>query len=367
MIRFVDLGRQYNAIKPEVDAAMQAVLDRTAFILGEPVSTFEREFAEYCGTKYCVGVANGTDALEIALAAMDVGPGDEVIVPANTFIATALGASHLGAKVVPVDVDPVTKLLTADTVFPAITDRTKVIIAVHLFGKPVDLDPLLALAKSRGIFVLEDTAQAHGARYKGRRVGSFGAASAFSFYPGKNLGAYGDGGAITTNDDDIARRVRLLRDLGQERKYVHVIKGYNSRLDGLQAAVLSVKLRHLDAWNERRREIAKIYDEEFARAGIATNSASPGESVHHLYCIEVDDRDAVIAALDRESIGCGIHYPTPIHLHEAYADLGLNEGAFPISERWAKRTLSLPMYAELTNEEIDHVVAAVKAAVAVSV
>jgi dTDP-4-amino-4,6-dideoxygalactose transaminase len=367
MVRFVDLGRQYQSIKAEVDAAIAGVFERTAFILGEPVASFEREFAAYCEAKHCIGVANGTDALQIALAALDVGSGDEVIVPANTFIATALGASHLGAKVVPVDVDPVTNLMTAETLETAITPRTKVVIPVHLFGKPVDIDPILKLCAAKNIRVLEDTAQAHGARYKGKRVGGLGDISAFSFYPGKNLGAYGDGGAIVTNDDALAQRVRLFRDLGQQQKYVHVLKGYNSRLVGLQAAVLSVKLRKLDGWNERRRELAGRYDAAFVQAGIKTNSVSPGEAVFHLYCIEVDDRERVMKSLDEEKIGYGIHYPTPIHLHDAYRDLGYGEGSFPVSEAWSKRTLSLPMFAEMTDDELDRVVEAVKRAVAVPV
>lgn len=367
MIRFVDLGRQYKSIEAEVRPAMDAVLNNTAFILGSPVEAFEREFAAYCGVEHCIGVANGTDALAIACAALDVGPGDEVIVPANTFIATALGASHLGAKIVLVEADETTNLITAEGIAKAITPRTKVVIPVHLFGKPVDIAPIVELCSSKGIAVLEDTAQAHGARYKGKRAGSFGTVSAFSFYPGKNLGAYGDGGAIATNDAALAKKIRLLRDLGQERKYVHTVKGYNSRLDGLQAAVLSVKLRHLDAWNARRREIAARYDKLFAEMGVKTNSASSGESVHHLYCIEVDDRDAVTPILDERKIGWGIHYPTPMHMHPAYADLGYREGDFPLAERWSRRTLSLPMFAEMTDEEVDRVADAVRSAVTVGV
>ena len=367
MIRFVDLGRQYAAVGQEVRASMDDVLEKGAFILGEPVAAFEREFAAYCGVDYCVGVANGTDALTLALGAMDVGPGDEVIIPANTFIATAFAISDVGATVVPVDVDPDTKLVTADLIAERITDRTAAVVPVHLFGKPVDIAPILQLCDARGIPVLEDAAQAHGARYRGGRAGSFGIAAAFSFYPAKNLGAYGDGGAIATSNEAIARKLRLLRDLGQERKYIHVVKGFNSRLDGLQAAVLSVKLRHLDAWNARRAEIAARYDRRFAEMGIRTNSACAGESVHHLYCIEVDDRDAILGALETASIGFGIHYPTPIHLHRAYADLGYRAGDFPVSEAWSKRTVSLPMFAELTDGEVDRVADVVRSAVTVGV
>lgn len=364
MIKFVDLGRQYESVKPEVDAALQKVLDTTAFVLGPNVQRFEGEFAAYCSAHYCIGVANGTDALTIALEAMGVSHGDEVIVPANTFIATALAVSHVGARVVPVDVDPVTKLITAEQVEPAITERTKAVIPVHLFGKPVDMDPLLVLCRDRGILVLEDGCQAHGARYKGRRVGALGDAAAFSFYPGKNLGAYGDGGAITTSDATLADRIRLIRDLGQKQKYVHVIKGRNSRLDALQAAILSAKLPHLDSWNERRRAHAARYDQLFAERGIATNSQSSGESVQHLYCIAVDNREDLMKVLDDRGIGCGIHYPTPIHLHEAYRELGFMEGAFPVSERWSNQTLSLPMFAELTDAEVDEVVDTVSSAAA---
>lgn len=367
MIRFVDLGRQYQEIKPEVDQALQTVLDTTAFVLGPPVANFEREFAAYCGAKHAIGVANGTDALTIALRAIGVGPGDEVILPANTFIATALAVSHVGATVVPVDVDPQTNLVTAETIEPAITAKTKAVIPVHLFGKPVDLDPILALCAPRGIAVLEDACQAHGAAYKGKRTGSLGTAAAFSFYPGKNLGAYGDGGAITTNDEQLAAKIRLLRDLGQKQKYVHVVKGFNSRLDALQASVLSVKLRHLDRWNAARRKHAAKYDELFAEAGVRTNSAAPGESVVHLYCIYADDRDALMKHLDAKGIGCGIHYPTPIHLHEAYRELGYAEGAFPVSEAWSRKTLSLPMFAEMTDEEIETVAEAVATGITLAV
>lgn len=364
MIRFVDLGRQYQSIKPEVDAAIHDTLDATAFVLGPLVQRFEQEFAEYCGARYCIGVGNGTDALTIALEAFGISKGDEVIVPANTFIATALAVSHVGAKVVPVDVDAETKLITARHIEVAATPRTKAVIPVHLFGKPVDMDPIMDFCRAREILVLEDACQAHGARYNGKRVGSLGDAAAFSFYPGKNLGAYGDGGAITTNDPALAERMRLIRDLGQQKKYVHVVKGRNSRLDALQAAILSVKLPRLDEWNAMRRRHAARYDALFKEAGIQTNSECAGESVHHLYCIAVDDRESLMSSLDKLGIGHGIHYPTPIHLHEAYRDLGYSEGAFPVSEAWSQRTLSLPMFAELSNDEVEEVAAAVSAGIA---
>jgi dTDP-4-amino-4,6-dideoxygalactose transaminase len=284
-------------------------------------------------------------------------------VPANTFIATALAVSHVGAVVVPVDVDPKTNLMAAELVSERITPRTAAVIPVHLFGKPVEMDPLLSLCGKHGVAVLEDACQTHGAMYDGRRAGSFGVAAAFSFYPGKNLGAYEDGGAIVTSDDALAAKIRLLRDLGQERKYVHTVLGFNSRLDGLQAAILSAKLPHLDAWNEKRRAIAERYDREFVRAGIKTNSACAGTSVQHLYCVRVPGRARVTEALDATSIGYGIHYPTPIHLHAAYADLGYSAGAFPVSEKWSEQTLSLPIYAELTGEEVDRIIDVVTTAV----
>lgn len=356
-VPFVDLRRQYETIKEEIDAAVLDVIRNSAFILAEPTRTFEEQFAAFCGTKHCIGVANGTDALQLALTAMAIGPGDEVIVPANTFIATALAVSHVGATVVPVDVDASTKLIDGAHIASAITRKTAAVIPVHLFGKPVAMEPIRKLCDAKGIAILEDAAQAHGARCGNARVGTFGNAAAFSFYPGKNLGCYGDGGAIVTDSDDIAVSVRRLRDLGQTRKYIHAVKGYNSRLDGIQAAVLSVKLQRLDTWNARRRQLAKRYDALLQTKNVATNSSSPaGESVQHLYCVEVEGREDVVRMLEEAGIGHGIHYPTPIHRHEAYADLGYPEGAFPVSEAWCQRTLSLPMFAELEEEEMDRVV-----------
>jgi len=364
MIPFVDLGRQYKSIKADVDDAIHGILESGTFVLGAPVQKFELEFAQYCGVRHTVGVGNGTDALAIALQAMGVSIGDEVIVPANTFIATALAVSHVGATLKLVDVDPRTNLIMAETVRAAFTPRTKVVIPVHLFGKPVDMAPLMAVCRAANVLVLEDACQAHGARYRGQRVGSFGHAAAFSFYPGKNLGAYGDAGAITTNDDALAERIRLTRDLGQRQKYEHVLVGRNSRLDALQAAVLSVKLSYLDDWNEQRRHHAASYDLAFEELGVPTNSVTAGESAQHLYCITVDDRESVIASLRERGIGYGIHYPTPIHLHAAYRDLGYVDGAFPVSEAWSRHTISLPMFAELRGDEISDVVSAVSTAVA---
>jgi dTDP-4-amino-4,6-dideoxygalactose transaminase len=355
-IPFVDIAAQHRALRAQLDAAIRGVLDGGAFILGPDVAAFEQAFAAYCGTRHCVGVSSGTSALRLALAALDIGAGDEVIVPANTFIASALSVSQTGATPVLVDVDD-TYLMNAAAVEAAITARTKAIMPVHLFGRMADMEPLLALAQRHDLSVVEDACQAHGAIRGGRRAGSYGRINAFSFYPGKNLGACGDAGAVTTDDDELADRVRVARDIGQRRKYEHVVKGDNCRLDTLQAALLLVKLDHLEAWNASRIAAARAYDERLRAAGFDVPARpKDGSDVYHLYAIEADDRDGLRAALASQGIESGIHYPTPIHLQPAYADLGLRAGAFPRTEAAAARLLSLPMFPSITDEQISLVV-----------
>ncbi|HEY1681860.1 MAG TPA: DegT/DnrJ/EryC1/StrS family aminotransferase [Candidatus Tumulicola sp.] len=355
-VPFVDLKAQYASIKPEVGPAMNEVLEACSFIMGPQVTSFEDEFARYNGTRYCVGVESGTAALKLALEAIDVGPGDEVILPANTYIASAIAVSAVGATPVFVDHDDY-YLIDATAIEAAITPRTKAIIPVHLYGQMVPMQPIIDIAKRHGLRVVEDAAQSHGARWQGHRAGSVGDVGCFSFYPGKNLGCYGDGGAIVTNDEAIAERVRLLRDFGQKRKYEHEIKGDNCRLDSIQAAVLSVKLRHIDAWNARRLENAKEYDRLLGAAGFDVPKRLTDEGhVYHLYVVEVDDRAAVMQRLGERGVQSGIHYPIPIHLQKAYADLDVPRGSFPRTERNADRILSLPMFAEMTKEQIAFVV-----------
>jgi dTDP-4-amino-4,6-dideoxygalactose transaminase len=359
-VPFVDLQAQYRSIKSEVDAAVQRVLDTSAFILGREVESFERAFAEYVGAKFCVGVSNGTAAIQLALTACGVVAGDEVIVPANTFFATAEAVSTANATPVFVDCDADSYNIDASKIEAAITPRTRAIIPVHLYGRPAELDAVFEVAERHDLIVVEDAAQAHGARYKGRRVGPLGRAGCFSFYPGKNLGAYGEGGAVVTNDAEVARRVRLLRDHGSEQKYRHEIVGYNFRLEGIQGAVLGVKLPRLDGWNESRRAHAARYRELLAPledAGRLTlpRESSDTESVYHLFVIQTDARDALQRFLSAAGVQTGIHYPVPIHLQPAYAPLGHKEGDFPNAESQARRLLSLPMFAELTERQLAYV------------
>lgn len=355
-IPFLDLAASYQELKQEVDAAIDRVLASGWYILGPELEAFEAEYAAYCGARHCVGVANGLDALHLALRAMGVGPGDEVIVPSNTYIATWLAVSQCGAVPVPVEPDPETFNIDPAQIEAAITPHTKVILPVHLYGQPADLDPILWIARAHGLKVLEDAAQAHGARYKGRRIGSHGDAVAWSFYPGKNLGALGDAGAITTNDDELADRLRVLRNYGSRVKYVNEVPGWNSRLDPLQAAVLRVKLQHLDAWNARRAEIAGLYREKLAGSGVALPAVPAwAEPVWHLFVIRHPRRDAVQQALNEAGIGTLIHYPIPPHRQQAYANLGYPAGAFPIAERLADDVLSLPMGPHLRLQEAQQV------------
>jgi dTDP-4-amino-4,6-dideoxygalactose transaminase len=350
---FVDLERQYSSIKAEIDEALIDSAASTQYILGEELTRFEEEFAAYCGTRYCVGVGSGTAAIELALEALGVGPGDEVIVPANTFIGSVLPVLRLGALPVLVDCEEATATVDVDRVAAAIGPRTKAVIAVHLYGQPADVDPLLDLCATHDLFLVEDACQAHGARYKGRRAGSLGTVAAFSFYPAKNLGALGDGGAVTTNDEELANRIRQLRDFGRTDKYVHEIEGTNERLDTIQAAVLRVKLRHLDSWNELRREHAEAYGRALASSGLTLPVAAPwAEHVWHLYVVRSGRRDQIRGTLAEHDIETGLHYPLPLPLQPALERLGQAGEEFPATERWASELLSLPMFPELEPDEI---------------
>jgi dTDP-4-amino-4,6-dideoxygalactose transaminase len=346
-----DLKAQYAELKSELDEAVLRVMESGWFVHGSEHAAFESEFAAYCEAQHGIGVATGTDAIRIALEALGVGPGDEVITVANVGMPPVVAVKEAGAKPVFVDVDPVTRNIDSALIQAAITPRTKAVLAIHLFGHPIDVDAIKEVTRPRGIKLLEDCAQAHGARYKGRRVGSMGDAAAFSFYPTKNLGAYGDGGFITTNDADLADRARLLRGYGWRQRYISESHGFNSRLDELQAAILRVKLRYLDRANDERRRRAAIYDE--ALAGVTKpTTAAWAEPVFHLYVIEVDRRDELRAALQAAGVGTDVHYPLASHLQPACADLGMGPGSLPVTERLSRHVLSLPMYPELP---IDHV------------
>ena len=356
-VPFVDLGAQQSEIEDEVRLGLDAVFARTAFVGGPEVTTFEEAYAAYVGASHCVGVGNGTDALELAMRAVGVRPGGEVIVPANTFIATAEAATRIGAVPVPVDVDEEHLLIDPVAVERAITPRTQAIAPVHLFGQAAFVEQLLPLASAAGIPVIEDAAQAQGARRHGRACGSLTTVAATSFYPGKNLGAAGDAGAVTTSDPDIARTVRLLAAHGSETKYVHEVAGMNSRLDTIQAVVLSAKLARLEKWNELRRQAADRYHRLLSGVpGIRVPEPAPGnQDVWHLYVVRVASRDLVLSALLDAGIGAGIHYPFPVHLTAAYASLGLGEGSFPVAERAAGEILSLPMFPHLSPEQQEYV------------
>ena len=353
---FVDLKAQHASIADEVEAAVQNVMADADFILGDDVAAFEEEFARYCEAEHCVGLDSGMSALELGMRAMGIGPGDEVITPAGSFIASSSAISFTGATPVWVDVDARTYNIDPELIEAAITKRTKAIMVVHLYGQPADMDPILAIAAKHGLPVIEDACQSHGARYKGRRTGSMGTFAAFSFYPSKNLGAYGDAGALTTSDAELADKVRMMRNYGQRAKYDHVYLAWNRRLDTLQAAVLRVKLRHLDGWNHARRTVASIYRELLSETTAELPFMAAGvEHVFHLYVIQVDDRQAVQDDLTARGISTGIHYPVPIHLQEAYRERGMTPGSFPITEAAAKRVLSLPMYPEMTEHAVRRV------------
>lgn len=365
-VPFLDLKMQGRQLLAEYQAAFASIVERAAFIMGPEMKEFEAAFAEFCGCPYALGVSSGTDALLMAYRAADIGPGDEVIVPTNTFLATAESVTHAGATPVLVDCLPATANIDPAGIEAAITERTKAVVPVHLFGQPADMDAVCAIAARHGLLVIEDACQAHGATYKGRPTGSMSTIAAFSFYPGKNLGALGDGGAVTTADADLADRVRILRNHGDKSKSEHVEEGYCCRLDNIQAAFLKIKLAHLPEWNRARRAAAKRYDELLADIpGVTPVKELPDvEGVYHLYVIQVEDRDSVRAKLNEAGVGTGIHYPTPLHLQLAYAHLGYKQGAFPVAERLAKHIVSLPMFPEISTEQIDYVVEQVAKAVA---
>ena len=366
-VPFLDLAAQHAPLRAEIDRAIAEVIDSGAFAGGPFVAEFEKEFARFCATSHAIGVANGTDALWLALLACGVGPGDEVITVPSTFMATAEAITYCGATPVFVDIDERTYTMDPAGLEAAVTQRTKAIIPVHLFGQPADLDPILEFARSRGLRVIEDAAQAHGAKYKGRPAGSIGDVGCFSFYPGKNLGAFGEAGGVVTNDAEIDEKIRVLRDHGQARKYHHTMIGWNCRMDGIQAAVLRVKLRHLARGNELRRSHAARYRQEFSGTEglVLPFEADYAEHVYHIFAVRVQDRDEVMQFLEREGIGCGIHYPVPVHLQQAYASLGRGNGSYPVSEQTSSEFISLPMFPELTADQIERVVQVTKDALPV--
>ncbi len=360
MIPFLDLKSQYASIKNEVDAAVHRVLDSCQFTLGDEVKAFERDFAAVCNAKHGIGVNSGTSALHLALLAAGVGPGDEVITVPFTFVATVAAIEYTGARTVFVDINPDSFTIDPTAIEAAVSSRTKAIVPVHLYGQPADMVPILEIARRRGLAVIEDAAQAHGAEYDGHRVGSLGDMGCFSFYPGKNLGACGEGGMVTTDNDHYAHKIRMLRDWGAERKYEHVLKGYNYRMESIQGAVLGVKLRHLEKWTEARRSVAAFYDRALAGSGVPTLAAmSYARHVYHVYAIRTRHRQMWQDRLHAQGIQTGIHYPTPVHLLPAYADLGYGRGQFPHAERAAAEVLSLPMFPELSVEQCDLVCRAV--------
>lgn len=360
-IPFGNLTLQYETMRSEIDQAIGEVLKRGWFILGDNVAALERGFADYLGAASSIGVGSGTEALHLALLACGVQPGDEVITVPNTAVPTASAISFANATPVFVDIDEQTYCMDPGQLEQAITPRTKVVLPVHLYGQAADMDPILEIASSHGLTVVEDACQAHGTEYKGKKVGTLGDAGCFSFYPSKNLGAYGDGGMVVTNDEEIAEKVWLLRNYGQRKRYYHSIKGFNSRLDEMQAAILRVKLPKLDGWNRRRRHLASLYHELLEGSAALTPTEAPyGEHVYHLYVVRSERRDALREHLAASGIQTQIHYPVPIHLQEAYRDLDLGRGSFPVAERCAEQILSLPIYPELTVEQVECVATAVK-------
>jgi dTDP-4-amino-4,6-dideoxygalactose transaminase len=355
-IPFGELKPQFLSIESEIRAAVDDVLASAWYIFGKHCTAFEQEFAAYVGTEHCVGVGSGTEAIHLALSAVGVQPGDEVITVANTCVPTVAGISSSGVRVRLVDCDPVTLTLDPQKLEAAITPRTRAIVPVHLYGHPCDMDPIAAIAAQHGIAVVEDCAQAHGTEYRGHKCGTFGNAAAFSFYPSKNLGAYGDGGAVTTNDADVTRRLRMLRNYGEETRYHHTTKGVNSRLDEIQAAILRVKLKHLDAWNAARRERATAYLHLLEGLPLVLpTEAEWAHHIYHLFVIRTTRRDALQAFLRERGIGTLLHYPIPVHLQEAYQDLDYTRGAFPNAEQACNEVLSLPLYAELPFPSIEQI------------
>ncbi len=367
MIQLVDLKKQYKTIQKEVQSAMKGVIENTDFILGRELQEFEKDFAKFCGSKHAIGVDSGTGALELSMHVLGVGPGDEVIVPVFTFYATASAVAAVGAKPVFVDVEDDTGNMDPAKIERAITSKTKAILPVHLFGQPVNIPEIQKIAERHKLFLVEDTAQAHGARFQNgsgswKTAGTVGILGCFSFYPGKNLGAYGDGGAVITNDDEYAGRLKLLRDYGRIGKYEHASLGYNRRLDTLQAAVLRVKLKKLAQWNKARRKNADLYDKLLNQIGVRTfKIKSFAEPVRHVYAIRVPNRDALSAYLKEKGVATGVHYPIPLHMQQAFQYLGYKKGDFPVAEKMAQEILSLPLYPELTAAEIKKVAGHIKA------
>lgn len=359
-VPFNDLKREYNSIKQEIDSAIQLVIDKTSFIKGEFYKSFEEEYAHYCGVAYCVGCSSGTTALHLALMAFGVGEGDEVITVSNTFIGTTEPIAHAGAAVVFVDIDKDTYTIDLDLIEKAITPRTKAIIPVHLYGQMANSEAICEIAKRHGLIVIEDAAQAVGASFKGSKSGQLSDAACFSFYPGKNLGAYGDAGCVVTNSGEAAEKMHMLSDHGRKSKYAHDIEGYNYRMDALQAAVISVKLRHIDDWNENRRKVAHYYSEHITNPDIVVPAEHPDAyHCYHIYCIRARDRDSASAQLKEKGVANGIHYPIPLHLQKAYSHLGVDKWDLPVTENYADTILSLPIFPFMTQEEIEYVVEAV--------
>ncbi len=360
-IPLVDLQAQYQHLKPEIDAAIARVIANASFIMGPEVRAFETAFAGFCSARHAIGVSSGTAALELTLRSLDIGPGDEVITTPFTFIATAEAISAVGATPVFADIDPVSYNLDPKAAEHAVTSRTRAILPVHLYGQPADMEALRDIAQRHGLFLIEDAAQAHGAEYRGRRVGTLGHAACFSFYPGKNLGCYGDGGAVVTNDSTLAARVAKLRDHGRSSKYIHDEVGFGHRLDALQAAILGAKLPHLDSANAARRRLAERYNALLADIEVALPYTPPEVTpVYHLYVIRTPRRDVVLEQLQREGIDAGVHYPLPLHLQPAYRCLGLEKGRFPVAEAAAEQVISLPIFPEMTEEQQDRVVNALR-------
>jgi dTDP-4-amino-4,6-dideoxygalactose transaminase len=365
VIPFADLKAQYHSIKEEIDRAIAGVLESSQFVLGQEVAGFEEEFAAYCGCGEAIGVNSGTSALHLALLAAGVGPGDEVVTTPFTFVATVAAICYAGGTPVYVDIDPVSYNLDPARLEAAITPKTRALLPVHLYGQPADMDPILEIARRRGIVVIEDAAQAHGAEYKGRRAGSLADMACFSFYPGKNLGAYGEGGAVVTANPEYAKTIRLLRNWGESRRYYHDLRGFNYRMEGFQGAILRVKLRHLERWTEARRANAVVYTELLKDSGLVTpQQMSYARHVYHVYSIRTPSRDSLIQALTEAGVQTGIHYPVPVHLQSAYRDPRYGEGHFPVAERVAREVLSLPMYAELQRSQVEQVCEVVRSQVA---
>ena len=365
MIPYANLKAQYRSIKPEIDAAIFRVLESSEFVLGSEVAKFEEEFAAYCGVEYAVGVNSGTSGLHLALLAAGVGPGDEVITIPFTFVATTAAIRYTGARPVFVDIDPRTYNMDARLIEDKLTPRTKAILPVHLYGQPAAMGPIVEFARRHNLVVIEDAAQAHGAEYKGRRAGSLADLAVFSFYPAKNLGAYGEGGMVTTSNPEFRRTIRMLRDWGSERKYQHELQGYNYRMEGLQGAILRVKLRYLEQWTQARRSHAGMYTRLLSGTGIQTPYSIPeARHVYQVYSILPAERQTVIDHLRAHEIQFAIHYPVPIHLMEAHADLGYRRGDFPVSEAVAERVLALPIYPEMTPQQVETVSSVVREAVA---